>query len=78
MTKEQAIEHALHHARLKPGESATGATERYVEVMDDESKPGPIHDVRCWVVEFSGDYGPTVDLYVDCKDGSVVKRMAYA
>jgi hypothetical protein len=64
--------------RLKPGEAPTGATERYVEVMEDESRPGPIRDVRCWVVEFSGDYGPTVDVYVECSDGSEVKRMAYA
>lgn len=77
-TKDQAIERACDlHTFLDEGEDATGATERWVEIAEDESQPGPIEDVRCWVVEFSGDDGPTVDLFIAVEDGREVKRMTY-
>ena len=62
---------------MQPGEETGGATKRWVEVMDDDSRPGPIRDVLCWVVECSGDYGPTCDLYIADEDGSVVKREVF-
>lgn len=78
MTKDEAIERALDiHFRRERGEEPTGATERWVEIMADESRPGPIRDLRCWVVEFSGDDGPTVDLYIHVEDGEAVKVMSY-
>ena len=62
------------HWEREEGEEATGATERWVEIMEDPTRPGPIRDVKCWVVEFSGDGGPTVDLYLDWTSGEEVKR----
>ena len=80
MTKDEAIARALEIRKdeLQEGEAPTGATERWVEISEDPSQPGPLRDVRCWVVEFSGDDGPTVDLYVAVEDGSVAKRDGYA
>lgn len=78
MTKDEAIDRAREiHRYCQPGERPTGATERWVEIAEDEARESPLRDVRCWVVEFSGDDGPTLDLFVSVEDGSVVKRMAY-
>lgn len=80
MTKDEAIARALElrAGKLAEGEQPTGATERWVEIAEDESQPGPVTDVRCWVVEFSGDDGPTCDLYVAVEDGALVKVSGYA
>jgi hypothetical protein len=77
VTKEEALERALMLHSCAAGEEATGATERWVEIAEDETRKSPVRDVRCWVVEFSGDNGPTLDLYIGVEDGAVVKRSAY-
>lgn len=80
MTRQEAIERAreLHKVDRKAGEQPTGATRRWVEIMDDPSKPGPIRDTLCWVVEFSGDDGGTADVYIEDATRKLLKKEAYA
>lgn len=80
MTKDEAIALAVKfHIDAEEGERPTGATERWVELADsgDESQPTTVTDTRCWVVEFSGDRGPSMDWYLGVDDGQVVKLQSY-
>ena len=80
MNRAEAIARAkaLHPLDESVGEDAHGATRRWVEVMDDPTRPGPIRDTLCWVVEFSGDDGATADVYVEDASGKLLKKEAYA
>lgn len=77
MTRKMALARALELYECAPGERITGTTRRWVELSEDPSVPGPVRDVLCWVVEFSGDDGPTADLYIGDATGELVKRSTY-
>ena len=80
MNRSEALARAekVHRLGRKVGEHSSGATRRWVEIMDDPSKPGPIRDTLCWVVEFSGDDGATADVYLEDATGKLLKKEAYA
>lgn len=78
MNKDQAtaIASKLHHCRS--GERPTGATKRWVEFADDPNTASPVRDLLCWVVEFTGDRGPTFDVFVLDADGTLLKKEGFA
>ena len=80
MTRDQAIERAkqLHACEPMEGEEAREVTRRWVELMDDPTRPGPIRDTLCWVVEFGGDSGATCDVTIEDATGNLVRLEAYA
>lgn len=77
MTKEEAIARAQVLHACAPGEEPSGATKRWMEIVEDPSVPGPVRDVLCWVVEFSGDSGPSCDLAIDDATGAAVRMATY-
>ena len=72
------IDHAAHPGRDRCGmtnifapEFREAFTARQLEPIS--AVPTPFGKLN----EFSGDDGPSLDLFIACEDGSEVKRMAY-
>lgn len=78
--REQAIARAkeLHEVDPMAGEEARAATRRWVELTEDRSRPGPLRDTLCWVVEFGGDDGATYDVYLEDATGKLMRKEGYA
>ncbi len=80
MTRSQAMARAkeLHAVDPMLGEDAREATRRWVEVSEDRTKPGPVRDMLCWVVEFGGDEGATADVYIEDASGKLLREEDYS
>ena len=80
MNRKQAMARAkeLHRCDPREGEEARAATRRWIEIMADPSKPGPIRDTLCWVVEFGGDSGATYDVVIADATGELLREEGYA
>ena len=59
-------------------EDVRGITRRWVEHIEDRSRPGAVRDRLVWVVEFGGDSGATFDVYVDDLTGEVIRKEGYS
>jgi hypothetical protein len=80
VTKKEAMARARAIYKGDPleGEEPRDATRRWIEIMADPSKPGPIRDTLCWVVEICGDSGATCDLVIADATGELLRREGYS
>jgi hypothetical protein len=80
MNRAEAFARAkeLHRPNPDLGEEPRAATRRWVEITEDPTRPGPVRDTLCWVVEFGGDEGATADVYLEDATGKLLKEELYA